>query len=106
MLGKGGIEAVAIGVLIAFEIPNLFGNTMPHLCEIAAMDPQDKRWVRHGEMTGVGISLGVSLSGTLITRSPWPLLLGMTITAFMIWQFETALRESPKPRNESCTSGE
>ena len=93
---KVSMEAVGIGVLIAFEIPNLFGNTMPHFYELADMDPCDSKWIRHGEITGATISLGVSLAGTMITQSPWPLLIGIAITAFMLWQFEQALKCEPK----------
>ena len=97
---KVSVEALGIGVLIAFEIPNLFGNTLPHFYELADMDPCDSKWIRHGEITGATISLGVALAGTMVTKSPWPLLIGVVITAFMIWQFEQALKCDPKSKNE------
>lgn len=92
-------SAWGLAFLIGFEVPNLFSGLLPSLFTISTFTNADegkaehaKKWIRKGEMQAGIVSIGLGVGGTLVTRSPWPLLLVLLMIGWLLWQYESALR--------------
>ena len=95
-----GAEGVGIALLVAFEVPNLFSGLLPSLFTISTFSGGDadkvehtKTWIRRGEIQAGVVSLGLGIGGSITTRSPWPFLLTLGMIAWLVYQYETALRK-------------
>jgi hypothetical protein len=95
-----GAEGLGLSFLIAFEVPNLFSGLLPSLFTISTFSKGDadkaahtKKWIRRGEIQAGVVSLGLGLGGTIVTKTPWPMLLTLIMIAWLVWQYETALRK-------------
>lgn len=93
-------EGLGLSFLVAFEVPNLFSGLLPSLFTISTFSSADpekaahtKKWIRKGEIQAGVVSLGLGLGGTIVTRTPWPLLLTLIMIFWLVWQYETALRK-------------
>lgn len=92
-------EGLGLSFLVAFEVPNLFSGLLPSLFTISTFSSADptkaahtKKWIRKGELQAGVVSLGLGLGGTIVTKTPWPILLTLLMIAWLVWQYETALR--------------
>ncbi|MEV8530077.1 hypothetical protein AB0451_39395 [Streptomyces sp. NPDC052000] len=92
-------EGLGLSFLIAFEVPNLFSGLLPSLFTISTFTNSDadkaehaKKWIRKGELQAGVVSLGLGLGGTIVTKTPWPILLTLLMIGWLVWQYETALR--------------
>jgi hypothetical protein len=95
-----GAEGWGIAILIAFETPNLFSGFLPSLFTISTFSGSDaakqqhtKQWIRKGELQAGIVSVGLGIGGTVITRTPWPLLLTLGMIAWLVYNYEHALRK-------------
>lgn len=93
-------EGLGLSFLIAFEVPNLFSGLLPSLFTISTFSSSDpdkaahtKRWIRRGEIQAGVVSLGLGVGGTIVTKTPWPLLLTIGMIVWLVWQYEAALRK-------------
>jgi hypothetical protein len=98
-----GAEGWGIAILIAFETPNLFSGFLPSLFTISTFTGSDpakaahtKKWIRKGEVQAGTVSLALGIGGTIITGTPWPLLLTMGMIVWLVWNYELALRMGAK----------
>lgn len=92
-------EGWGIALLVAFEVPNLFSGLLPSLFTISTFTNASaekaehaKKWIRKGEIQAAVVSLGLGVGGTVVTKSPWPLLLTILMIMWLGWQYESALR--------------
>jgi len=92
-------EGWGIALLVAFEVPNLFSGLLPSLFTISTFTGASeekaehaKKWIRKGEVQAGVVSMGLGLGGSIVTRSPWPLLLTILMIMWLGWQYESALR--------------
>lgn len=95
-----GAEGWGIAILIAFETPNLFSGFLPSLFTIstftgsdAAKQAHTKKWIRKGEVQAGAVSLMLGIGGTIITDTPWPLLLTIGMIAWLVFNYEQALKK-------------
>lgn len=93
------IEGLGLSFLIAFEVPNLFSGLLPSLFTISTFTGGDedkaahaRKWIRRGEIQAGVVSLGLGIGGTVVTGTPWPILLTLAMIAWLVWQYESALR--------------
>lgn len=105
MADRMSAEGWGIAILIAFETPNLFSGLLPSLFTISTFsgaEPEKqkhtKKMIRKGEIQAGVVSLGLGLGGSVITRTPWPLLLTIGMMVWLIWNYEAALKTG-------CTTG-
>ena len=93
------MEGWGIALLIAFETPNLFSGLLPSLFTISTFSGADdekqrhtRKMIRKGERQAGIVSIGLGIGGSILTRTPWPLLLTLGMMAWLIWNYESALR--------------
>lgn len=93
------LQGVGFAIVLAFEVPNLFSGLLPSKFTIATFTGQGeeraahtKRWIRDGEAQATLMSLALAVGGTLLTRSPLPLLFSLAMIAWLLAQYEHALR--------------
>lgn len=97
------MEGWGIAILIAFETPNLFSGFLPSLFTISTFSGSDaekqahtKEWIRKGELQAGIVSLILGVGGSAITQTPWPLLLTLGMIAWLVYNYEKALKDGAK----------
>jgi hypothetical protein len=99
MADKRTPAAVALMVLVIAEIPNFWSGFLPSLFTIATFSGGDeakvahtKKWIRRGEVQAIGLSVALGAGASVLAKEPWPLMGTLAMCAYLIWQYEHALR--------------
>lgn len=97
--GHGSLEGLGLAVLVWFEIPNMYSGLLPSLFTISTFTGGDeakrehaKRWIRKGEIQATAMSLTLGAGASALSRTPWPFLGSLAMCAYLLWQYEGALR--------------
>lgn len=93
-------HAVGLTVLTAFEVPNMYSGLLPSLFTISTFSGGDeskaahtKMWIRKGEIQATIMSLVLGAGAAGLAGSPWPFLATGAMCAYLLWQYEAALRK-------------
>lgn len=92
------IDATAIGltILTIAEVPNFYSGLLPSLFTIGHFsDNEDEEtlyWIRRGEVNALGLSLGLGVGASLLSKSWWPLFGCIFMSAFLMYHYEHALK--------------
>lgn len=101
MAGGEGVTGTGfgLGLLLAMEVPNCYSAPLPSKFTIATFAGggeekmiHTKKWIRSGEVEGTIQALLLGIGGTIVTKSPWPLLMVAGMVVWKVWSYETALR--------------
>lgn len=97
---KRSAAMVALFVLVIAEIPNFWSGFLPSLFTIATFSggsdekaAHTKKWIRRGEAQAIGLSLALGAGASVLAREPWPLLGSAAMSAYLMLQYEHALRQ-------------
>lgn len=92
-------QEIALTVLVVAEVPNFWSGFLPSLFTIATFSGGDgekaahtKRWIRRGEIQATGLSLALGISASLMAENPLPFIGVIVIIAYLIYQYENALK--------------
>jgi hypothetical protein len=88
-----------LGLILAMEVPNCYSAPLPSKFTIATFAGGDdtkvqhtKKWIRSGEIEGTIQAILLGIGGTIVTKSPLPLLMVTAMAAWKVWSYEDALR--------------
>lgn len=88
-----------LGLILAMEVPNLYSAPLPSKFTIATFCGGDeakvihtKKWIRSGEIEATIQAVLLGLGGTVVTKSPYPLLMVLGMIAWKTYSYESALR--------------
>lgn len=91
-------ESVAMAVLVAFEAPNLYSGLLPSMFTISSPFFHEQsaregncRRIRQGELIATGLSVGIALAASKLTKSYLPLYATLVMDAVLIACYEYAL---------------
>lgn len=89
---------VGLALLAAGEVPNFLAGMLPSLMTIRRFgaDEIDRKTLRHGEIAGSILALGVGVGASLASNDPLPAVVTIVILGIMLWQYENAIR-NPHP---------
>lgn len=89
------MDAAEIGIvlLVAAEAPQAYSAFLPSIMTIRTfVDDQDAvNDIREGELLGSAFVLLIAGAGTLLTKSPWPFVVGIVTIVTMVGIYEYAL---------------
>lgn len=92
-------EQVALTVLVVSEVPNFWSGFLPSLFTIATFSGGDERkaahtksWIRRGEIQALGLSIALGIAASILAEEPWPFIGVLAISAYLIYQYESALK--------------
>lgn len=98
-MADNSLQGLGLAVLVWFEVPNMYSGLLPSLFTISTFTggDEDKRahaekWIRKGEIQATALSLILGAGASALAHSPWPLLGAMAMCAYLLWQYESALR--------------
>ena len=89
VMGSNG--AAGLAVVTAALTPQLFSVFLPGLHELPTLTTAELRGFRRGELYGSLLAVGVGVGSSLISRSPWPFLVSLLMTAGLVHVYETAM---------------
>jgi hypothetical protein len=70
---------------VALAVPGIFGFFCPGLLDVPK---HDQHAVRQQQAKAAVGSLLLGAAGSAVTKTPWPFLLSLAISAFILWQYE------------------
>lgn len=89
--------------MVVAEIPNFYSGFLPSLFTIATFSKGDeekmahtKRWIRRGEAQSTGMSVMLGAATALLVGEAWPFIGALLMCAYLIYQYENALRIGQK----------
>jgi hypothetical protein len=97
----GAVTGTGFGLalILGMEVPNLYSAPLPSKFTIATFCGGDeakvahtKKWIRSGELEGTIQAILLGLGGTVVTKSPWPLLVVLAMISWKLYSYESALR--------------
>lgn len=93
-------EAIGLTILTAFEVPNLYSGLLPSQFTIATFSGGDDgkrehttKWIRKSEVQATAMSLILGAGASALAKSPYPFLATAIMCGYLLWQYETALRQ-------------
>lgn len=96
-------DQIALTVLVVSEVPNFWSGFLPSLFTIATFSggnprkvAHTKQWIRRGEIQALGLSIALGIAASILAEEPWPFIGVLAISAYLIWQYESALRLGSK----------
>lgn len=101
MAGGEGVTGTGfgLGLLLAMEVPNCYSAPLPSKFTIATFAGggdekmvHTRKWIRSGEVEGTIQAMLLGLGGTIVTKSPWPLLMVTVMVVWKLWSYENALK--------------
>lgn len=105
-------ETLGLTILTSFEVPNMFSGLLPSLFTISTFSGGDdakrahtKMWIRRGEIQATAASLILGAGASSLAGSPWPFLATAAMCAFLIWQYERALKGGDKGPQLDISAG-
>jgi hypothetical protein len=89
-----------LGAFVAVEGAHAFSAFMPSYFTIRkfAAAPEDAERLRSGYVPAVGFNIALGAVISALVRSPWPLLAGIAVSAFMVAMYENAIRQAEAER--------
>jgi hypothetical protein len=75
----------AASFTVALAVPGIFGFFCPGILDVRNHAQDD---VRRQQAKAAVAALGVGAAATAASKTPWPFLLAIAITAFILWQYE------------------
>jgi hypothetical protein len=90
------VKAADVGVilLVAAEAPQAYSAFLPSIMTIRTFVGDDGAVadIRQGELFGTAFVGLIAISGSLLTESPWPLVVGILTAIVMVAIYEYALQ--------------
>lgn len=85
---------VGVILLVAAEAPQAYSAFLPSIMTIRTFvgDEGAVQDIREGEMWGSAFVALISIAGSLLTGSPWPLAVGIATIVVMVGIYEYALQ--------------
>lgn len=85
-------------IMTVAEIPNLYSGFLPSLFTISTFSEQENQehtryWIRRGEILASVMALAVGAGASLLANNPLPLFGTLGMMAYLLWQYEHALRK-------------
>lgn len=97
------MNAAEVGVilLVAAEAPQAYSAFLPSIMTIRTFvgDPGAVQDIREGELLGSAFVGLISVAGSLLTESPWPMVVGVATIVAMVGVYEYALAGRRGDRN-------
>lgn len=92
-MAKLTTEEIGIVLLVAAEAPQAYSAFLPSIMTIRTFvgDQDAVNDIREGELLGSAFVLLIAGAGTLLTRSPWPFVVGILTIVTMVAVYEYAL---------------
>jgi hypothetical protein len=87
----GAHSAAGLAIVSAALTPPMFAVFLPGLHELPGLTNAELRGFRRGELYGSILAVGLGLGSSLISRSPWPLLAAVCMTAGLVHIYESAM---------------
>lgn len=96
-MAQASSEVVVTSVFMALEGAFAYSAFLPSIMTIGTfVDSSEKiRMIREGEIVGSGFLLALSVTVSIVVKSPLPLIFGLVAGAIAIGVYEYALRNSP-----------
>lgn len=69
-------------------------NSSPWTAQSFGGDPEKAQACRHYVYQSIGVTVFYGVAGTVIARSPWPIIGTILADAYMFYLYETALRKA------------
>lgn len=101
-MADGGLHLAGVAglsVMTAFEVPNMYSGLLPSLFTISTFSGGDadkaahtKKWIRKGEVQATLMSVAIGIGAASLVHHPLPLFAVVAMCAYLVWQYETALR--------------
>lgn len=95
-MAERNAEAIGLTILTIAEVPNMFSGLLPSLFTIGHFSSDESaeaiRWIRRGEINALGLSLALGFGASLISRSAYPFVGCVAMSAFLMYHYEYALR--------------
>lgn len=89
-------ESIGLTILTIAEVPNFFSGLLPSLFTIGHFSTDESSeaiyWIRRGEVNALGLSIGLGVGASLISKSWMPLVGCIGMSAFLMYHYEHALR--------------
>ena len=90
-------EAIALAILTIAEVPNFYSGLLPSLFTIGHFsdneDPETLYWIRRGEINALGLSIGLGVGASMLSKSWLPLVGTIFMSAFLMYHYEHALKK-------------
>lgn len=95
-MAERSAEAIGLTILTIAEVPNFFSGLLPSLFTIGhfSTDESDEAcyWIRRGEINALGLSLALGVGASMISKSWFPFIGCVGMSAFLMYHYEHALR--------------
>jgi hypothetical protein len=95
-MAERSAESIGLTILTIAEVPNFFSGLLPSLFTIGHFSTDESAeavyWIRRGEVNALGLSLGLGLGASLISKSWMPLVGCVAMSGFLMYHYEHALR--------------
>lgn len=89
-------EAIGLTILTIAEVPNFYSGLLPSLFTIGHFSSDESGeaiyWIRRGEINALGLSIGLGVGASLLSKSWWPLIGTVLMSAFLMYHYEHALK--------------
>lgn len=89
-------SSVALTVLAAASIPNIYGGFLPTFWEIGSPETSARQdsvyWIRRGEIVATGISLAIGVAASVVDRTPLAFIGVLIMVGVLLYLYEHALR--------------
>lgn len=84
-------QNAGLALVTASAIPGLMGAFLPPLNELAGLGEADAAAVHRAELHGVALAVGLGVGASVLSQSPWPVLVSLGMVAYLLWLYESAL---------------
>jgi hypothetical protein len=95
-MSERSIESIGLTILTIAEVPNFFSGLLPSLFTIGHFSSDESGeavyWIRRGEVNALGLSLALGAGASMISKSWWPMVGCIGMSAFLMYHYEHALR--------------
>jgi hypothetical protein len=96
-MAERSAESVALTILTIAEVPNFWSGFLPSLFTIGHFsdneDAETLYWIRRGEVNALILSVTLGVGASLVSKSYLPLMGTLAMSAYLMYQYEHALRK-------------